>query len=69
MLVRLAGSLLFGLLRVLSCGVRAIIVACTGRSIGVLLGVATVLVIIVCVLVFTLLIKDCVIDCGLLWNF
>ena len=54
----------------MSCGVRAIIVACTGRGIGALLGVATVLVIvIVCVLGFALLIKDCVIDSGLLGNF
>ena len=62
--VRLAIGLLFRLLLLVSCGISAGIVAFTSRSI-VVLGIA-ILIIILRVRVFALLIKDCVVNGGLL---
>ena len=62
--VRLAIGLLFWLLLLVSCGISACIVAFTSRSI-VVLGIA-ILIIILRVRVFALLIKDCVVNGGLL---
>ena len=62
--VRLAIGLLFRLLLLVDCGISAGIVAFTSRSI-VVLGIA-ILIIILRVRVFALLIKDCVVNGGLL---
>ena len=62
--VRLAIGLLFWLLLLVSCGISAGIVAFTSRSI-VVLGIA-ILIIILRVRVFALLVKDCVVNGGLL---
>ena len=62
--VRLAIGLLFWLLLLVDCGISAGIVAFTSRSI-VVLGIA-ILIIILRVRVFALLIKDCVVNGGLL---
>ena len=62
--VRLAIGLLFRLLLLVGCGISAGIVAFTSRSI-VALGIA-ILIIILRVRVFALLIKDCVVNGGLL---
>ena len=63
--VRLAIRLLFRLLLLVDCGISTSIVAFTSRSAIVALGIA-ILIIILGLRVFALLIKDCVINGGLL---